>query len=386
MIDKKELFMLLDQKKLKARLVEEFTEAGIEYIDNDGYLYVPGSVNVLMVSHMDTVHSEPPIICQSDNGDIWMSPTGLGADDRCGVYALLELKKRVDVSLLFCEDEEIGSKGAAKFVADMAAKKITPDVPYGIIEIDRRHLNDAVFYSCGNVEWQQIFTDAQFKKENGSFSDICKLSPAFDAASVNISAAYDNEHTNAEYCVWSVLEQNINRIEQVINKLSSDGIYYDYQESNVSRFMTTLGSGSYSYGSNYANGYPYNYGYDYDNYDQYEDYGYGYGYSVGRQAEAIIKQGKNIGWLKSDAKYTSYFSPQIVYDYDASRKPHLAVKYRLGTFVIDAYGFIYTQMYINGECAVVECKDEWDANYTKEMTPSQKASKHEALLLEEVEK
>ena len=55
----------------------------------DSFIIVKGNAPIMLVAHLDTVHAEPvQVICKSADGNILMSPQGIGGDDRCGVYAL----------------------------------------------------------------------------------------------------------------------------------------------------------------------------------------------------------------------------------------------------------------------------------------------------------
>ena len=54
-----------------------------------GFLYAEGTVPVLLVAHLDTVHrTQPETICYSADGTVMMSPQGIGGDDRAGVYMI----------------------------------------------------------------------------------------------------------------------------------------------------------------------------------------------------------------------------------------------------------------------------------------------------------
>lgn len=53
------------------------------------FILVKGEVPVMLISHLDTVHQSPvQDLCRSANGNVLMSPQGIGGDDRCGVYAI----------------------------------------------------------------------------------------------------------------------------------------------------------------------------------------------------------------------------------------------------------------------------------------------------------
>ena len=84
------------QKDLKHYLAGHLKKLGYETVKKKGFLYAEGTVPVLLVAHLDTVHSElPHIICRSEDGRYIMSPQGIGGDDRCGVYMILQIISEV---------------------------------------------------------------------------------------------------------------------------------------------------------------------------------------------------------------------------------------------------------------------------------------------------
>ena len=130
------------QERLKQALETELIENGYAVRKQRGFLYAEGTVPVLLVAHLDTVHrTQPETICYSTDGTVMMSPQGIGGDDRAGVYMILRLIQRVHCHVLFCEDEETGGHGARAFTKS----GIKPEVNY-IVELDRTGSNDAVFY------------------------------------------------------------------------------------------------------------------------------------------------------------------------------------------------------------------------------------------------
>ena len=187
-----ENILVKSQKELKRALKKELQELRYSPISSKGFLYAKGTVPVLLVAHLDTVHREGvKIICYSKGGKILMSPQGIGGDDRAGVYMILQLLKSHRCHVLFCEDEECGGVGAHNF----AESNIKPAVNY-IIEFDRRGSNDAVFYDCANEEFTQFVCGFGFEESIGSFSDISIVAPALGVAAVNLSSGYYNEHTD----------------------------------------------------------------------------------------------------------------------------------------------------------------------------------------------
>ena len=75
------------QERLKQALETELIENGYAVRKQRGFLYAEGTVPVLLVAHLDTVHrTQPETICYSADGTVMMSPQGIGGDDRAGVY------------------------------------------------------------------------------------------------------------------------------------------------------------------------------------------------------------------------------------------------------------------------------------------------------------
>ena len=249
-MDKLEL-VRATQPELKWKLVDELTQCGYEPVMQDGFLYGAGSVPVLLVAHLDTVHkNHPEHIWESIDGTTWKADEGIGGDDRCGVYALLKIMRRHKVHVLFCEDEEIGCVGARKF----AKSEIKPDVNF-IIEFDRKGANDAVFYDCDNMDFIDYICKFGFQEDFGSFSDISVIAPALGVAAVNLSSGYYLAHTNDEYIVWPELERNI---ETVCGMLEGELPKFEYIE-RVRKFSPYLYGDWSKYGNYYGDGYTYSY-------------------------------------------------------------------------------------------------------------------------------
>ena len=205
-----------------------------EVVNGDGYLYSPGSVPVMLVAHMDTVHKETPKEIIYANGTL-SSPQGIGGDDRCGVYMILQIIKEINCHILFVEDEEVGCVGSTKFTNTELAKSLKGKFHF-IIELDRKGSTDAVFYECENDEFTAFVTTEFFKLAYGSYTDICEIGPALKTACVNLSCGYYKQHTTDEYIVLSEMETVIEETKKLINRGLSEGKTYEYVESFVSRY------------------------------------------------------------------------------------------------------------------------------------------------------
>lgn len=251
--EKLEKIYLMNQYKLKSFLKDELKDK--EIIDEDGFLFAKGTLPILLVAHMDTVHKSLPKEIIYANGTI-SSPQGIGADDRAGVYMILEILKYHNCSVLFCEDEEIGCVGSGKFCKSELAKELVGKFNY-LIEMDRMNGNDAVFYECDNPEFEEFITKEHWETNIGSYTDIVELSPILEAASVNFSCGYYKAHTKDEYLVLSEMETNIKEICKLIERTDMEKDKYEYIEKSYSRFLS---------------GYE-----DYGNYNSYNDSIYGNG-------------------------------------------------------------------------------------------------------------
>ena len=106
-------FIYPTQAQLFNRLRKRFQ--GNACFVKGAFVLVRGVAPVLPVAHLDTVHEQPvETICASDDGDILLSPQGIGGDDRCGVFALVKVFDAAQVKpwLLFTCDEETGGRGS----------------------------------------------------------------------------------------------------------------------------------------------------------------------------------------------------------------------------------------------------------------------------------
>ena len=214
-------FLRPTQKQLFKRLCKKFK--GKTLISKGNFILVRGQAPVMLVAHLDTVHAETvQEICKTADGNILMSPQGIGGDDRCGCFALVKIYKSAQVKpwLLFTCDEEIGGVGAKAFCHSHKQKQLPKEIDSlkFIVEIDRRGANDAVFYHCANTDFEAYITGKDFKTAQGSFSDISLIAPELGIAAVNLSSGYHNAHTLHEYINRKELDSTIGRVIDIINE------------------------------------------------------------------------------------------------------------------------------------------------------------------------
>ena len=109
------------------------------------YVYAIGDIPVTLVAHVDTVFKERPkdIFYDRVKNVLW-SPQGLGADDRAGVFAIVNIiKSGLRPHIIFTTGEEMGGLGAQ--VLTYTEPKPFAEMKY-IIQLDRRGKDDCIFY------------------------------------------------------------------------------------------------------------------------------------------------------------------------------------------------------------------------------------------------
>lgn len=234
----------MKQSTVKRYVSKQLNKLGYEkVIEEDGYVYAEGTYPVLLVAHMDTVHKETVKKIKYDDYVI-SSPQGIGGDDRCGIYIILEMLKDFKCSVVFTEDEEIGCIGASKF----ADSQYIDDCKVNyIVEFDRRGSKDAVFYSCDNKDFTEFIEEpGYFKKAWGSYSDICEIAPALGVAAVNLSSGYHNEHTLRETINLLEVQQTIAETKKIL--LQKVDAPFEYIEKKSSSWNNWYDDDDYYFG------------------------------------------------------------------------------------------------------------------------------------------
>lgn len=211
------------------------------------YVIGQGNIPILLVAHVDTVHNQPPSeIFYDEKQQVLWSPDGLGADDRAGVYAILELINRgYKPHVLFTNYEESGAQGSNTLIKDYPTiPKIIQDTKY-VIQLDRRNKNDCVFYNCNNIKFISYIEDFGFTEANGSFTDISIFCPVWKIAGANLSVGYYREHSTNEYLKILELEATINKVEEMLKNPPTNIFEYIEKENK------------YNYISSYSHSYAY---------------------------------------------------------------------------------------------------------------------------------
>jgi len=203
-----------------------------------------------VISHTDTVHNIDTINVREVNlknaqgitklalkgyNDL-EEPTGIGGDDKCGVFACLKLLKESDfLKAAFFVSEENGCNGskyadpdffqnvgyAIQF--DAPFNNLVTETCFGVKLFDR---GSEFFTKCDTILTESYSGNLKYMAH--PYTDVYALKKAFDFSCINISIGYYDYHTENEYVV---VEDTFNGIE-VGRKLISELGYNKYGYSN----------------------------------------------------------------------------------------------------------------------------------------------------------
>lgn len=219
-----EQILELNQKNLKHVMFKFLKSKYNKVINHNNYICAEGTIPIALVAHLDTVFKHPPKdIFYDQKKKVMWSPQGLGADDRAGIFAIIQIiKSGLRPHIILTTDEEVGGIGA-----DLLSKNGNPfaDLRY-IIQLDRRGNADCVFYNCNNTEFIDYVESFGFAEAYGIFTDISILCPAWKIAGVNLSVGYVNEHSFIETLYLNALNSTINKVKKML--IEEDIPKFDY--------------------------------------------------------------------------------------------------------------------------------------------------------------
>jgi hypothetical protein len=230
--------LILTQEELHDFLVDfllEFYKEEDIFEQRGNFIYVKGDIPVLMVAHLDTVHTHPPIyedIFYDQDQQVMWSPHGIGGDDRCGVYQIMELLlSGYRPCIAFTWNEEVGALGAQYMTTyTPLTSKIDHTFINFAIQIDRRGFKEAVYYDLDNAEFERYISGFGFDTKIGSYSDISEICPAWGFAGVNVSAGYTGEHTLQELILVYAVADTLDKVKMILGDQMISPKFYEYKE------------------------------------------------------------------------------------------------------------------------------------------------------------
>ena len=218
----------LSQSELKATLTQYLKGKYKKVIVEKEYIVAEGNIPVALVAHMDTVfYNQPSEIYYDQRKAIMWSPDGLGADDRAGIFAIVQIiADGYRPSIILTTDEERGGLGAQA----LAKKKCPIKSLRYMIQLDRRGSNDCVFYQCANSKFIKYIETFGFAEAVGSFSDISFLMPAWQVCGVNLSIGYREEHSVSETLNVHWMFQTIEKVKKMLDCAEIDPLNFEFCE------------------------------------------------------------------------------------------------------------------------------------------------------------
>jgi len=243
-------------------LCEWLTDNDIPYqVDQMGNVYAIKQTDDVeyfpcVVAHTDTVHEldtiniremmlpndqkelKPALKAFNDEGQ----PTGIGGDDKCGVYVCLELLRSLpNIKAAFFVSEETGchgSKNADKEFFSNVGYVIQFDAPgnwmvsefcLGVILFDK---NSEFFNKCDKVLTEGF--NNRNKYQSHPYTDVYALKQQFDFSCINFAVGYYNYHTKHEYVIVEDVFNTLDIAKKMINDLGN--VKY-FEEVKSSKFL-----------------------------------------------------------------------------------------------------------------------------------------------------
>ena len=201
-----------------------------------------------VISHTDTVHNLEEInvfetyLPNAQNEEKLSlfalnnenQPTGIGGDDKCGVFACLTLLKELpNLKAAFFVSEETGCHGSRQantgFFANVGYA-IQFDAPenwmitekcFGQVLFDR----DSQFFEVCNKVLSENMDSSLMQYMVHPYTDVWALRKSFDISCINFSIGYYDYHTKDEYVVVEDVFNGINIGKNMIELLGNK-LYY----------------------------------------------------------------------------------------------------------------------------------------------------------------
>ena len=241
--------------------------------DHMGNIYVTkgilseGEYYPMLIAHTDTVHeiqneivvkdeflSKPTTFGKSFGKETYASykaytpgglPTGIGGDDKCGIFLCLELLMELDkVKIGLFVSEETGCHGSQQCNLDFLS-----DVGYAI-----------QFDAPGNHLITEICSGVRLFEENGEFinkivpiftkymktdpmlqshpyTDVSQIKRKGNFSCINFSCGYYNMHSTQEFVVLEDVENTFYMTKELINQLGLTKYEFEYRNPMSSSFF-----------------------------------------------------------------------------------------------------------------------------------------------------
>jgi hypothetical protein len=192
--------------------------------DKRNYLFLQNKNSTfLLQAHIDThCDYKKALDLYFSNGIVRAKNAVLGADDRAGIYIILELldfckENSIELpNVLLTEGEEIGGIGMTKLCERMSSSHFSNI--HLALALDRQGCGEYVCYNDLPILVKDYIEDFGWNDDIGTFSDIEIFTDTYGIPSVNLSVGFHNEHTKAEELHLDELLLTFSRVSRMLKK------------------------------------------------------------------------------------------------------------------------------------------------------------------------
>ena len=240
-----------EEQDLIDHIIKYISNLNVDYRQDEiGNLYITKGKSKYypcFVAHLDSVHEKVEMVVKEEllpNAQeeyklalkayekYTDEPTGIGGDDKAGVFICLQLLKSIDSCKLFLPvAEETGCNGSKH-----ADPEFFKNVGYAI-QFDSTENNTLSKTLMGVQLFEEnsnfINSVENLLLENGytnwlhhPYTDTMMLKKKFDFACLNLAAGYYNYHTREEYVVVEDVEKAINVTKKIIKTLGHQKYHF----------------------------------------------------------------------------------------------------------------------------------------------------------------
>ena len=165
------------------------------------------------------------------------NPTGIGGDDKCGIFICLELIKQLDkVKIGLFVSEETGCHGSSKcdesFLTDVGyitqydapGNHLISEICSGVRLFER----DSEFFEKSISVIEAAFGNEMLVQSH-PYTDVSQLKKKIDVSCINMSCGYYNMHTKEEFISIDDVERAIQAGKNMVFILGLNKHQYEYK-------------------------------------------------------------------------------------------------------------------------------------------------------------
>lgn len=253
-------------------LIKHCEDNGYDYAVEDGSIYIRKGIAdtyPCIIAHMDTVHEitdDLTVIKIGNNltgfNAVTMEQTGIGGDDKVGIFIALECLQYLDnIKVVFFRDEECGCDGSYNANLDFFF-----DCRF-VLQCDRKGNKDFITSASGTQLSSKpfkkaigsILSDYGYSTAHGLMTDVMALKEiGLNCCAANISCGYYNPHMDNEYVnipdVLNCLTMVIRIMEDITDVYFHKAEKKNYSYSNYTALPANAKYDTYSETKTYWDG------------------------------------------------------------------------------------------------------------------------------------